>query len=228
MTDNTYYLNMAKNVLMEIKKSVVGKDEVICKIMMAILARGHVLIEDIPGVGKTTILHELLKCTGEVTPINILENMPEIFAKLKEEYPNRSIVNIGYEEAKSKIKFWDTNYVLQKEEPSVTRSVLGLTRLVLGVGEIHDYVTAIYPLIAKQFYGSVQVIFSHHAMNAHDMVTSIKNCLLERGASLDEAVAATAKLFDVYVHVDKIDGSFCITEIDSVNLQNIRELSAGN
>lgn len=173
------------------------------------------------GVGKTTILHELLKCTGEVTPINILENMPEIFPKLKEEYPNRSIVNIGYEEAKSKIKFWDTNYVLQKEEPSVTR-------LVLGVGEIHDYVTAIYPLIAKQFYGSVQVIFSHHAMNAHDMVTSIKNCLLERGASLDEAIAATAKLFDVYVHVDKIDGSFCITEIDSVNLQNIRELNAGN
>lgn len=55
MTDNTYYLNMAKNVLMEIKKSVVGKDEVICKIMMAILARGHVLIEDIPGVGKTTM-----------------------------------------------------------------------------------------------------------------------------------------------------------------------------
>lgn len=173
------------------------------------------------GVGKTTILHELLKCTGEVTPINILENMPEIFPKLKEEYPNRSIVNIGYEEAKSKIKFWDTNYVLQKEEPSVTR-------LVLGVGEIHDYVTAIYPLIAKQFYGSVQVIFSHHAMNAHDMVTSIKNCMLERGASLDEAIAATAKLFDVYVHVDKIDGSFCITEIDSVNLQNIRELNAGN
>ena len=28
---------------------------VICKIMMAILARGHVLIEDIPGVGKTTM-----------------------------------------------------------------------------------------------------------------------------------------------------------------------------
>ena len=55
MTDNTYYLNMAKNVLMEIKKCVVGKDEVICKIMMAILARGHVLIEDIPGVGKTTM-----------------------------------------------------------------------------------------------------------------------------------------------------------------------------
>ena len=64
MTDNTYYLNMAKNVLMEIKKSVVGKDEVICKIMMAILARGHVLIEDIPGVGKTTMALTFSKVLG--------------------------------------------------------------------------------------------------------------------------------------------------------------------
>ena len=82
MTDNTYYLNTAKNVLMEIKKSVVGKDEVICKIMMAILARGHVLIEDIPGVGKTTMALAfaetlVLKCnrvqfTPDVIPSDIV------------------------------------------------------------------------------------------------------------------------------------------------------------
>ena len=82
MTDNTYYLNMAKNVLMEIKKSVVGKVEVICKIMMAILARGHVLIEDIPGVGKTTMALAFaetlgLKCnrvqfTPDVMPSDIV------------------------------------------------------------------------------------------------------------------------------------------------------------
>lgn len=82
MTDNTYYLNMAKNVLMEIKKSVVGKDEVICKIIMAILARGHVLIEDIPGVGKTTMTLAFaetlgLKCnrvqfTPDVMPSDIV------------------------------------------------------------------------------------------------------------------------------------------------------------
>ena len=34
---------------------MLGKPEVVLKIMMAILARGHVLIEDIPGVGKTTL-----------------------------------------------------------------------------------------------------------------------------------------------------------------------------
>ena len=42
-------------VLNEVKKAVVGKDEVISLAFTAILARGHILLEDIPGVGKTTM-----------------------------------------------------------------------------------------------------------------------------------------------------------------------------
>ena len=42
-------------ILQEVKKAVVGKDEVLRKILMVILAKGHILLEDIPGVGKTTI-----------------------------------------------------------------------------------------------------------------------------------------------------------------------------
>ena len=42
-------------VINEVKKAVIGKDECIAKIMTAILAGGHILIEDIPGVGKTTM-----------------------------------------------------------------------------------------------------------------------------------------------------------------------------
>ena len=41
--------------IQEIKKAVIGKDDCIVKIMTAILAGGHILIEDIPGVGKTTM-----------------------------------------------------------------------------------------------------------------------------------------------------------------------------
>lgn len=42
-------------VIDEVKKAVIGKDEVIKKVMMSLLARGHVLLEDIPGVGKTNL-----------------------------------------------------------------------------------------------------------------------------------------------------------------------------
>ena len=53
------------NVMMyEIKKAVVGKDEVIQKILLAMLARGHVLLEDIPGVGKTTLALAVSRCAS--------------------------------------------------------------------------------------------------------------------------------------------------------------------
>lgn len=42
-------------VRQEIKKVIIGKDEVIEAVLMTILSSGHVLLEDIPGVGKTTL-----------------------------------------------------------------------------------------------------------------------------------------------------------------------------
>lgn len=49
------YQEKLQYVLGEIKKVISGKEEVIRKVMTAILAKGHILIEDIPGVGKTTL-----------------------------------------------------------------------------------------------------------------------------------------------------------------------------
>ncbi len=46
---------LALQIEEEVKKAVRGKDEVIKKVLMAVLANGHVLMEDIPGVGKTTL-----------------------------------------------------------------------------------------------------------------------------------------------------------------------------
>ena len=34
----------------EVQKVIIGKDDVIKKVLMAILAQGHVLLEDVPGV----------------------------------------------------------------------------------------------------------------------------------------------------------------------------------
>ena len=42
-------------VLKEVSKAIFGKDYVVSRVLIAILARGHILLEDIPGVGKTTL-----------------------------------------------------------------------------------------------------------------------------------------------------------------------------
>ena len=47
---------LAAAILGEVRRAVVGKDEVLAKVLLAILAGGHILLEDIPGVGKTLSL----------------------------------------------------------------------------------------------------------------------------------------------------------------------------
>ena len=44
-----------RQVLKSVANAIVGKEQVILRVFLAILARGHILIEDIPGVGKTTL-----------------------------------------------------------------------------------------------------------------------------------------------------------------------------
>lgn len=48
-------IEQSEQVMREIKKVFIGKDEIIEKVLMAIYAGGHILLEDAPGVGKTTL-----------------------------------------------------------------------------------------------------------------------------------------------------------------------------
>ena len=50
-----------EQIVTEVGKVVKGKDRVIRKVLAAVLAGGHVLLEDIPGVGKTTLAMALGK-----------------------------------------------------------------------------------------------------------------------------------------------------------------------
>ena len=64
-----------------IRSVIVGKDEAIKLLLIALICRGHVLIEDVPGVGKTTLasaLSKSLQCsfkriqfTPDVTPSDV-------------------------------------------------------------------------------------------------------------------------------------------------------------
>ena len=49
------------NLLQNVSKVIVGKEEVIEYALIALLCKGHVLIEDVPGVGKTTLASALAK-----------------------------------------------------------------------------------------------------------------------------------------------------------------------
>ncbi len=66
----------------EIGKVIIGKNEVIRKVLMSILAGGHILLDDVPGVGKTSLAVALgktlgleynrIQCTPDVLPSDIV------------------------------------------------------------------------------------------------------------------------------------------------------------
>ena len=52
------------SALAQLKHVILGKDSQIRLCLACLLARGHLLIEDIPGVGKTTLAHAIAKTLG--------------------------------------------------------------------------------------------------------------------------------------------------------------------
>ena len=56
-------LNVTRDRLMsEIRKGIIGQDEVIEQLLITLLARGHCLLTGIPGLGKTLLVKTLAKC----------------------------------------------------------------------------------------------------------------------------------------------------------------------
>ena len=55
---------LLKDIKSNIEKVIVGKGEVIDLVLTALLCSGHVLIEDVPGLGKTTLVSALAKSLG--------------------------------------------------------------------------------------------------------------------------------------------------------------------
>ncbi|MBE6858210.1 MAG: MoxR family ATPase [Ruminococcus sp.] len=79
--NNKNYTQYINSIVNEVKKAVIGKDRIILKTLLAILCKGHILIEDIPGVGKTTLAiafskalsleHNRIQFTPDVLPSDV-------------------------------------------------------------------------------------------------------------------------------------------------------------
>lgn len=70
-----------QKVIYQMEKVIIGKRDVIEKLLIALLCRGHVLLEDVPGVGKTMLVRTLAKtvdcsfkriqCTPDLLPSDL-------------------------------------------------------------------------------------------------------------------------------------------------------------
>ena len=57
-------VEQSKAILAEVSKAFIGKNEIVIKVLMTIYAGGHILLEDCPGVGKTTLAVAFSKTLG--------------------------------------------------------------------------------------------------------------------------------------------------------------------
>lgn len=55
-------VEQSKAIVAEVNKALIGKQKVVEQALMAIYAGGHILLEDVPGTGKTTLALALSKC----------------------------------------------------------------------------------------------------------------------------------------------------------------------
>lgn len=57
-------VEQSRQILEEVSKAFIGKNDIVEKVLMTIYAGGHVLLEDCPGVGKTTLALAFSKVLG--------------------------------------------------------------------------------------------------------------------------------------------------------------------
>lgn len=57
-------VEQSKKIIAEVNKAFIGKNDIVEKVLMTIYAGGHILLEDCPGVGKTTLALAFSKALG--------------------------------------------------------------------------------------------------------------------------------------------------------------------
>ena len=80
--DTVRVQEMAAKIRENVQKVIVGKDEAINMSLVALLCKGHLLMEDVPGTGKTTMAKALaqslgcdfhrIQCTPDLMPTDVL------------------------------------------------------------------------------------------------------------------------------------------------------------
>ena len=66
-------------IMASVERVIYGKSEVIEKLLVALLCRGHVLLEDVPGVGKTILARAMsLSLGGDFKRVQCTSDLPSV------------------------------------------------------------------------------------------------------------------------------------------------------
>ena len=74
--DVKHFVDFKENVIKNVSKVIVGKDKVIELLIVSLISGGHILLEDIPGVGKTMLVKAFSKTLG--LPSNRIQFTPDL------------------------------------------------------------------------------------------------------------------------------------------------------
>ena len=76
-----------QSVKTQLRRDLVGQDEVVDNVIIAIIAGGNVLLEGIPGVGKTRLVRSLGKTLN--LPFSRIQFTPDLMPSLCQPGPGR-------------------------------------------------------------------------------------------------------------------------------------------
>ena len=68
--------SVAEHLLFEVKRFIVGQDIVLERLLVALLARGHVLLEGVPGLAKTATIKSLAQLVGGTAAVPMPCDLP--------------------------------------------------------------------------------------------------------------------------------------------------------
>ena len=88
------FVDYHNKVVSNCSKVIVGKDDIISLVLTSFVCGGHVLLEDIPGTGKTMLLRAFAKTIGGEYPVILLD---DVFSELDENRRRYILDSLGAE-----------------------------------------------------------------------------------------------------------------------------------
>ena len=208
------------NIEQEVNRVVKGKQDVVRKVLAAIIAGGHILMEDIPGVGKTTLAttfarslsldYKRVQFTPDVLPSDLL-GFTMYNASTKEfEYKAGSVFcNLFLADEINRTSPKTQSALLEVME-EMTATVDGVTRKLpdpfIVIATENPYGSSGTQMLPESQLDRFMVCLSMGYPSHEDAVEILKGNskrvidTVEKSIDIDELIAIRNKVNDLYVH----------------------------